>query len=519
MDYLKDIWNKILNKIKKMGVKRCLLISICMVLLIIIILVIGSYVQDKVFENKVKNKNYTSMKDFESVKEVVIYMGCNYIKEDKDKGYVYLEFNKDLYENNRSNRKFFENLSAYIANVLNYSDYTMIDNSKNIIIEIKCDKENKTVTDMIINGNTNYFADEDSKKQISNYVDIKNTELTVNSNVLNKLINEDWVESRVKFGTKDSSFEKYDIYFDEGIEVRKIGSRVFNIIFTNKYSENVVNNIKVGESFENIEKILGKPTFEQENIVGYKSDKIYVFFEKDEISVYRVEEGNNEDFVNLINNLENENDIKKIASTLTDIFPDYDEYEIQGESIRIIYSSKGIELKYNITNQQGFTLYNNYTGNIKEDKTIKNIDGKDIPKYVYIDSENNLVFLTEQKRRAQIEERSYYYSLQLNEDETNKLNVLSSEFDYYIKYEQNNKIIKFFSKDNKYPKIELEVNFNSYMWIDDYRFMYSIKNKGIYALDLRNQKTTTIIEGNEEFNFKSYNNNILKYDEKMITIK
>ena len=81
------------------------------------------------------------------------------------------------------------------------------------------------------------------------------------------------------------------------------------------------------------------------------------------------------------------------------------------------------------------------------------------------------------------------------------------------------KIQKFICIDKQYPDYELSLNINSYMWIDDYRYMYSIKNEGIYILDLKTRKTSTVVEGKENFDFKEYNSNELKYDDKTITIK
>ena len=135
---------------------------------------IAKYIDNKTFESKVKNREYEGIDDFKTVREVVVYMGCNYISEknSKDKDYIeniYLEFNKNLYEEEESNQQFFENISIYIAKVLNYSNFVMIDQLKNITIEVICDRENQEVTEMIVNGNSNYFDEQDSKFQLKKY--------------------------------------------------------------------------------------------------------------------------------------------------------------------------------------------------------------------------------------------------------------------------------------------------------------------------------------------------------------
>lgn len=515
--------NEIMKKIKKIGVKKIIFISIAIVVTLLIILVIFKTVRNQVFENEVRNKKYASISDFKSVEEVIVYMGCDYIRqEDGKEEYltdIYLKFNKELYEGNNSNQKFFENLAIYIAGVLNYENYRMIDVSKNIVIEVIGNKEEKKVSKIVINGNDNYFAQEDSKRQLTNYQEKENTSFNIESTILADLIQQDWIESKVNLGTKDSTFDKYDIYFEEGIEVRKIGKKVFNLIFTNQYKNTVISGIKVGESFERIKSILGEPTYQQEGIIGYKNEKIYIFFEEKEISIYRVEQSKEEDFEKLINNLESENNVKKIASELTDIWEDYDEYEMIGDQISITYSLRGVKLQYNISNQQGFILYSNYSGNITSDKTIKDIKAEEIPKNVYLNTHEDLVFIKEQLRKGTNDEIPYYCSLQKKSDEGNKLNEFSTKFDYYIEYQDTNAIVKFININNQYPKTEITMNLNSYMWLDDNRFLYSVKNEGIYILDLRTRNKTTILEGKGNFNFQEYNSNVLKYDGKMITVR
>ncbi|MCI8411580.1 MAG: hypothetical protein HFJ40_03940, partial [Clostridia bacterium] len=177
-----------------------------------------------------------------------------------------------------SNQQFFENISIYIAKVLNYSNFIMIDKEKNITVEVICDNEKQEVTNMIVNGNSNYFEEQDSKIQLKNYKENEEIDVIINSNILNNFIQEDWTGTKTNFGSKDSTFENYDIYFDEGIEVRKIGKKIFNVVFNKKYNTEIVNNIKVGNSFDDIKKNLGNPIFEQEDIIGYKTKDMYIFF-------------------------------------------------------------------------------------------------------------------------------------------------------------------------------------------------------------------------------------------------
>ena len=80
--------------------------------------------------------------------------------------------------------------------------------------------------------------------------------------------------------------------------------------------------------------------------------------------------------------------------------------------------------------------------------------------------------------------------------------------------------IKFISSDGNYPNTELRENIEYYIWIDDYNFIYSIKNKGIYLYNLAYRKYIKLVEGtDEEFKIKEYKDNVLIYDEKSIKLK
>ena len=508
---MKDLIDNVINRIKKIGIKKTIIIAIIILFIIIIVLALINAIEDIKLKKSVEEKEYTNFQDFESVKEVAVYMGCKYISQNGT--IIYINFNKDLYdENGISNKKFFDNLSGYMSYVLNYEDFTMIDKSRKINIDVKCKKQQKVITKIIINGKEDYYNDEELKQQIEKNVEIPITKMQVNSIIINNLIKNKWNISSINLGSKESTFNKYNIYFDEGLEVRNLGNKIFNVIFTENYKDTVINNIKVGEKFENIEEILGKPTFQDQDIIGYKGKDIYVFFEQSTISIYRVEEYDDEKFTELLNKLSEFENIQKISNELTDIWSNYDKSEDEKDDFLRRYSLQGVELVSNLT-KQGIILYNNFSGKVKDNKTINEINLEEIPAKVYIDNENDLVFISE-KNRLNILQSEMTRSCQerMAYDEKHKLNDLSTKFDYYIKNNNNSKIVRFFSKDNKYPKCELEADINSYMWFDDYKFIYSVKNEGIYVYDLQSRNIRKLTEGKDEFIFTSFESKTLIYD-------
>ena len=91
--------------------------------------------------------------------------------------------------------------------------------------------------------------------------------MTVSSTELNGLINNDWNPSNVNLGSKESTFKKYDIYFEEGIEIRNISKKVFNIVFNEKYKKDVISGIKVGTDLEAIKDRFGDAHYEKTGLV------------------------------------------------------------------------------------------------------------------------------------------------------------------------------------------------------------------------------------------------------------
>ena len=126
-------------------------------------------------------------------------------------------------------------------------------------------------------------------------------------------------------------------------------------------------------SFNEIINILGTPTFgnEQDIVIGYKGKDIYVFFSKDEISVYRVEKSYDfKEFEDLISRFNENKNVKTFVSGATDIWPDYDLYTYDSDYVNLQYSLKGIKIQFNITKNHGVIIYNNYIGT--KENTLKN---------------------------------------------------------------------------------------------------------------------------------------------------
>ena len=488
------------SKIKKLdkNTKKIITLSIVFIFIIIVLNSVLNYLE--------KEKVQVNNSEYSNIQEILQKYGCTYIKENKsdDKDFyldIYLKFKFDTFEKNESQERYYKNVIGNLGLFLNES-FRLIDESRNLTIDVV---KSEGLYGYRINGDDDYFANQLSKMTLKNYLQEENTAINVNSQVLSNLINNNWNYNNIDFGTKDSTFEKYEIYFEEGIEVRKISQKIYNIIFNNKYTSEVVNNLAPQATFEEVVNKLGNPTYgtTEDLVIGYKGKNMYIFFSENEISIYPNEKVDVTDFEILVEKYaNNEIELKEFMNELTYIWDDYSEYVYDQNFINIVYPIKGVKINMNNDSSKNIQIYNNYS---KLDN-IKNLinDGKITGKL-----DENLVYLEEINRSARNFDLDYLCYLQLDNSSIKKE---SSLFGYYI---ENGKI-NFVSKDSNRPNITVADDINTGFWYTDTIFVYSIKNNGIYAYNLDNHTKMVLLTGKEEYTFKSFENNILTYDENKI---
>lgn len=509
-----------------------IIISIIIILGLLLILVIARLRSMTVQEDKELEiiKSYTTIDDFKTIEEVAKYLECDYKKQEKSKveNYnldLYIKIKVPPYTDNDSNEGFYNKLISYSAKVLKFDNFRIIDKENNITIEVVCNKEKENISIIIINGESNYFAKRDSEIQMNNFKQVEETNLTIQSDILTKLISNNWRLKESDIGTKESTFNSYDIYFDEGVEVRKIDNKVFNIVFTEKYKLNIVNNITTSSSKEDIIKILGEPTFSKESakLIGYKGKDMYIFFNYSnfQVSVYRVEKDYNpEKFVEIVQKLSNNEYYKNdLIENLKESYNGYDSYTIDKNREELVYSLLGIKIQFGNNIKNGIIIFNNYSGQVAKDIDIKKVLSGEmsLPNNVYLNNKD-LVYECEENRILKIDNIKYAASMELQNLKDNQKNDKFYTTRTYI--DESTYSVKFLSKDLEYPSSELNVNINSDLWINEYTFLYSIKNKGIYLYNLQNGKYYTLVTGeDEEFELIEFKNYELKYDDKVFKLK
>ena len=496
---------------KKRNVKKILIIS---AILLVVVLVVRGMIQDAIERANQEEKIYTTISDFQSIKEIAEYMGCTYIKEQESTGEkydidIYLKFKYALYTDEVSNQDYYYRMIALMLGYVDYKNVRIIDQEKDIVIAVTCNKENETISELLINGEENYFGKTDTKNILENYENFQVVAMEAEAPILKELMEKDWTEKEIDFGTQEATYNKYKVYFEEGIQTKIAGKKVFHLVFTEKYTGEVIKGLDVNSDEETIKQILGEPDFtlQRPSTIGYRGDDFYIFFnlEYHQIGIYRRQnttEEEKEQLKRMLAQLSIDGNATVFASDMTDMWSDYDKFEYENGYISLQYSLRGIKFEVNLTENNGLLLYTNYTGSL-----IKELqDGEEIPNTYVIDED--LIFETE--TMYELREWGTRYSILEDNAENQKFHIrdMSADASY--------KELRILSVDRTHYNFDFETKVNSYVWLDDYNFAYGIKNKGIYRYNILTEETQIILEGEDEFRLTEYSRGYLKYDNKEI---
>ncbi len=494
-------------------------IIVILIILILILVFFSIFLSHIYKKDQIPELSYDNLT---TIQEVIEYYESKYIseKESKDSQYileVFLEFKYLPYnENNESNEEYYNKLLEDCAKILKYQSFKMIDKKNDLNVEIVCD--GKKIKSIIINGVEDYFIYMDSQISMKEFKEINLTNFNIQSEELQNIINNNW-NSDTDLGIRDSIFNNYYIYFNKGIKTRTIDKKLYNIVFDKKYKGNVVNNIFPGMDFSSIEAILGEATFKDDDnkIIGYKGEDEYIFFTDSEISVYKTNKIDTNDFFDLVDKyLKEELNFLEFMNELTYLWPDYSDYKYTSNSVFISYPTKGVAIKLNYDDLNGIYIFNNIKSPLS--KVERYLDNTNFVARLQLD----LVFETEKRR---YEENNNWlklckeYKESLDEE---KKSIIRESLNYaeYPEVDNYNLIysIKFISKYGDQPNRELSDTINSYLWVNSDLFLYSKKGKGIYTYDLKTGTISRVITGEEDYDLKGFEDGILKYDNTEIKI-
>lgn len=496
----------------KQNYKKILIVLFVLIFILMLISRVLTIISNKTVEEK--EISYDNLK---TVKEVIEYYKSTYISESSssERGFYmdyYVKFKELPYdEDDNSNEEYYNKILGDSAKILHYQSFKMIDKENDIIIKVICD--GKKIASIIINDIEDYFIYMESQIELKRYVEIPNTNFTVTSDVLNIVMDNNW-DNNIDFGQRDSIFDQYYIYVGQGLKVRAIQNKIYNIIFTTNYESNVINNLFPGIDFDIVKNSLGIPSFEDKElkVIGYKNERIYVFFSKNEISVYKNLDIDVDDFLKLSDKLISEElDLLDFMNELTDMWPDYSEYTYSPSSIFIAYPLKGIEIKLNYDDISGILVYNNIKSTLS--KIGNYFKSTDFVSRLKIDS----VFEAEKRRVNKINKEIEMCDEYIASLEEEQKDIIGESLNYkiYADLDENGKIysMKFISKDGKRANRELNDSISDYLWLSSDYFLYSKSGKGLYFYNLIDGTVRRIEEGKDEFKLKGYKDGILKYDD------
>ncbi|MCX7709860.1 MAG: hypothetical protein N2484_08405 [Clostridia bacterium] len=189
----------------------------------------------------------------------------------KDKTYpvFYVELPREI---TQENQEYFNHLTDELSKANGYWDYQIQDIKRSLIIDVKCDKEAKRIESITINGNKDFFNKAENSKEEINTV---TTEISRREAGLSTIEPLDFSRFSLHQRVKELVFGKKpykDSDYKEGI-VQEDG-----IIINERFKDSIIQDVKIGTRMEDVVKVLGKPSFVQNDYAFYKTKDYYLGF-------------------------------------------------------------------------------------------------------------------------------------------------------------------------------------------------------------------------------------------------
>ena len=312
-------------------------------------------------------------------------------------------FPVDLYnKDNTSNQQYFYSLIDALKKFFKKSDFTLIDETRAIRIQVIYDE----ITDsykVIINDNEDFYANVKG----SVYIGVQNVEPAetqpyyVASGMLNNLSFYDYDFSRLgaQLGDNFEVFEDgYRYYPEQDIEVLLQPNRtIINIVFGSGYKDDILSKVSRNASLKEIAEtypnyFAGGPT---EEYLAYTNGDSYVFFYKDEVSVYSFNQETYKTFDKFLKEYLETKDFDSFVKKVKNDIRSYSSCEIdfENQDALILYPTRGFKVEIHANDPSTITLYNNYTFTEETKQLVK--DGK----ITYVNKDSVEVFEKERRNK------------------------------------------------------------------------------------------------------------------------
>ena len=314
-------------------------------------------------EQNIEGDEYNLNIDYDSAKQLFESYGCRYIEQHNTEYYV--EFAKDLFnDDGSSNIKYFENLIHAAGKELYERQFTIEDQKKSILIAVRYNVSSDTFS-YTINGIESYFSKVDNKviKSIEEIKEVKVQKMQAKDKLLKDLIQNN-MRVITTLGNANSLGKEgnYSIFLDHTVKTRNYNGKTRNIIFYNRYPEELFEGIKVGTPINVIMEKYPDYAFKGEDYVGYRTKDFYVFCYQDEISIYAYSYTDNSKLQDIIEEYIKTKDLKKFANDAKLNYKNYDYYEFdeEAQNLTLHYPANGIMIDIKNNDPKGIVVYNNF---------------------------------------------------------------------------------------------------------------------------------------------------------------
>lgn len=234
----------------------------------------------------------------------------------------------------------------------------------------------------------------EKEKKVDNNGKIAEEDIFIKCIPIIKLNNVRWDRVKAQF-TEFELDGDGNAVFSDGYTLYCNGKYVINAVFNDTYTEELVDSIKIGDSFEKIEKTLGVPTFKSKDYLGYKTKDTYVFFYENEVSFYPNIDFNNNDLEQLFLNYFEKTYGKERTYFLVDIRNNYEDFLIDLDEKTNIVTIKSIArqviAKLDSIGNIEIEFYDGY--NVSNETTQKYISKK-----IFETNEEDLIEIYENER-------------------------------------------------------------------------------------------------------------------------
>ncbi len=353
-----------LNKNKRILIIILAIIAILLAIMLCILHIFSSLKSNNIIEDNVNRPEEYIKENPESypLEDVLESFGCKDIsyslKKDKDGNDYYdinLRFKNNLYVNNESQEKYFDDIVKVLENKLT-APFKITDDKNNIEIYL-----NKNEDIYTINGVEDYF--ENNKFiEVNSHKTKKTKVVSKDSKELNLISINGWKRDNLKIDREPQTID-YE-WIDYGDFKENYSDININyIIYNENYKSEIVDGIKVGTSFTEIKNVLGEPHFSKSNkMIGYKMDDLYAFFYDDMIVVYPNLNINNLFFEQKVLEYYNGSYNGNRTEFIVDILENYQDFksEIIDNGIRLYSYNRGIELYLYDDKTMNIVVYDNY---------------------------------------------------------------------------------------------------------------------------------------------------------------